>query len=225
MRLVIFDMDGTIVDSQHVIVSAMSAGFAAAGLAPPSHATILGIVGLSLHEAVAALAPGEDAAGHARIAAGYREAMAAARGKTDGAEATARLYPGARDVLVSLAGRPDHLLGIATGKARRGLEHTLEAHGLGSFFVTTQTSDNHPSKPHPAMVEAALRETGLPAAAAVMIGDTEFDIAMGRAAGVATLGVTWGYHPADRLRAAGADLLIDDFAELEAALDRLRPAA
>jgi phosphoglycolate phosphatase len=97
----------------------------------------------------------------------------------------------------------------------------LAVHGLGHVFATTQTADAHPSKPHPSMLLAALAETGADAGGAVMVGDTEFDIAMGRAAGLATVGVSWGYHPRARLEAAGADLIIDDFAELDAALERL----
>ena len=112
-------------------------------------------------------------------------------------------------------------MGVATGKARRGLDHAYDAHNLRHFFVTSQTADNHPSKPHPSMLRAALSETGADAAHAVMIGDTSFDMEMGRAAGYRTIGVTWGYHPREGLIAAGADLLIDTYADLAAALDEL----
>ena len=134
---------------------------------------------------------------------------------------TAALYPGVRQALTTLAGQDDVLLGIATGKARRGLDHTCKAHDLDGYFVTRQTADFHPSKPHPSMLLAALAETGVEAAQAVMIGDTTYDIEMGRAAGFATLGVSWGYHTPDALRAAGADLMVDDFAALPAALDQI----
>ena len=108
-------------------------------------------------------------------------------------------------------------MGVATGKSRRGLDHVLEAHGLRRFFVTEQVADHHPSKPHPSMVQAALAETGVAPEDAVMIGDTSFDIDMGRAAGVRTVGVGWGYHGAGRLERA--DIVIDAFSALPAALE------
>ena len=114
------------------------------------------------------------------------------------------------------------LLGIATGKSRRGVDHLIVAHGFEGWFATIQTSDHHPSKPHPSMLLSALAETGLVAERAVMVGDTEFDMAMGKAAGFATIGVAWGYHPRARLAAAGADRVIEDFAELDAALTAIR---
>jgi phosphoglycolate phosphatase len=128
------------------------------------------------------------------------------------------LYPGAQDCLDALAGRGDVLLAIATGKSRRGLDALIESHGWGDLFVSRQTSDNHPSKPHPAMLQAALDEAGIAAGRACMIGDTEFDIAMGVAAGMPAFGVSWGYHPADRLVAAGAAMVAPDYPALTRAL-------
>lgn len=218
-QLVVFDVDGTLVDSQHLIVAAMEAGFRGEGLPPPGRTEILGIVGLSLLNAVAALAPDLPEARLARIADGYREAFIAQRER---GEAHAPLYPGARAALERLAADPDIRLGVATGKARRGLDHVLASHDLQGMFETMQTADNHPSKPHPSMLETALIETGLPARQAVMIGDTAFDIEMGKAAGFGTIGVAWGYHPRARLEAAGADRVIEDYAALDAVLAALR---
>jgi phosphoglycolate phosphatase len=219
LRLVVFDVDGTLIDSQHLILAAMRAGFDGAGLPVPSQPEILAIVGLSLPVAVAALAPASPSGERARIVEGYRLHFAAER-LADGGEATAPLYPGARAALDALNGRPDVLMGVATGKSRRGLDHVLMAHDLGRYFVTLQTADGHPSKPHPAMLETALAETGCAAAAgAVMVGDTEYDVAMGRAAGFATIGVAWGYHPEARLRSAGADVVVQGFDALGPALD------
>ncbi len=217
LRLVVFDVDGTLIDSQHLIVAAMRAAFDEAGYPAPSKAAILAIVGLSLPVAVAALAP--DIALHDRgaIVEGYRLHFAAARAG-DGGEATAPLYPGARAALDALAAENATLLGVATGKARRGLDHVFRAHDLGHYFVTAQTADGHPSKPHPSMLEAALAETGCRRERAVMVGDTEFDIVMGRTAGFATIGVTWGYHPEARLREAGAHQIIRNYEALPAAL-------
>jgi phosphoglycolate phosphatase len=137
-------------------------------------------------------------------------------------DGVAPLYPGARAAVERLAAEPGTLLGIATGKARRGLDHLLLAHDLGRYFATAQTADRHPSKPDPSMLLAALAETGAGAGEAVMIGDTAFDVAMGRAAGMATIGVAWGYHPRERLRDAGADMIVESFDALDDALQRLR---
>ena len=220
MRLAIFDMDGTLMDSQDFIVRAMEGAFTAFHLPTPPRADILSIVGLSLYEAVARLIPDHPEELITQVADAYKSCFIAQRAASGG-EASAPLYPGAKDVLETLAARQDVLLGVATGKARRGLDHACAAHDLDRFFTTRQTADHHPSKPHPSMVLGCLAETGIDPSRAVMIGDTSFDIEMGRAAGVRTLGVTWGYHAVDDLRDAGADLLVDGFADVPAALDVL----
>lgn len=220
LRLAVFDMDGTLIDSQLIILEAMSRGFEAAGLTPPPAEDTLSIVGLSLPQAIARLAPDLPAEEIPRVADLYKQSFVAVRAETGG-EAAAPLYPGARAALDRLAARPELLLGVATGKARRGLDHALAAHDLGGYFHTLQTADDHPSKPHPSMLLAALEETGGEPRDAVMIGDTEFDMEMARAAGFAAVAVTWGYHPEDRLRAAGAQAVIHDYAELDAALSEI----
>lgn len=219
-RLVIFDLDGTLIDSQHAILAAMAHAFDARGHALPPEPEVLAVVGLSLHEAMVALAPHLPEAEILALAGHYRERFVAQRAG-GGMMADSPLYPGARAALERLAQRESLLMGVATGKARPGLEHALASHDLGRFFATTQTADAHPSKPHPSMLRAALAETGCEADLGVMIGDTEFDVSMGRAAGFATIGVAWGYHPRARLQAAGADLVIDGFDALDAALDQL----
>ena len=219
-RLVVFDLDGTLIDSQRVILAAMAEAFDAAGHPVPPDAEVLAVVGLSLPEAMVALAPHLPRAETLGLAERYRERFVARRA-AGGAEAEAPLYPGARAALDRLASRPDALLGVATGKARPGLEHALAVHGLGGLFATTQTADAHPSKPHPSMLRAALAETGVAPHRGVMVGDTAFDVEMGRAAGLAAIGVAWGYHPRARLEAAGADLVIEDFGALDAALAAL----
>lgn len=222
-RLVVFDMDGTLVDSQHLIVAAMTRAFTEGGHPVPARDDILSIVGLSLHEAVVVLAPQLPETETRALVALYADSFVAQRA-AGGAEAFAPLYPGALAALQRLSAVPSTLLGVATGKARRGLVHTFETHGIGDFFVTTQTADAHPSKPHPSMLQQSLIETGCIAARAVMVGDTEFDIAMGRAAGFATVGVAWGYHPRQRLNAAGADVVIDSFDALDEAVEDLLDA-
>jgi phosphoglycolate phosphatase len=215
-RLLIFDVDGTLVDSQVQILGAMARAFASQGLGCPPRDKVLSIVGLSLPQAIAELVPEPDAALHAALVQAYRQGFAALR-----AQDTSPLYPGAREALEHLAGQEGWVLGIATGKSRRGPEHLIAAHGLGGVFRTMQVADDHPSKPHPAMLHAALAETGADPTRAVMIGDTTYDISMGRAAGIRTLGVSWGYHPPAALAQAGADLMVDEFDALIPALDRL----
>lgn len=218
LRLVVFDVDGTLIDSQDMIVATMHRAFGGVGAELPTRAQVLSIVGLSLTEAVARLAPRMDAARRAKAVEMYRKNAIAIRAA--GGE-TAPLYPGARAALAALHARAEVLLGVATGKARRGLDHICAEHGLDRFFATRQTADGHPSKPHPSMLWAALDETGVEPGQAVMIGDTSYDIEMGRAAGFHTIGVSWGYHPAEHLRAAGADRVIARFGDLEPALEEM----
>ncbi len=217
LRLVIFDVDGTLVDSQAEIVAAMTAAFAAEGLVLPDRKRLLSIVGLSLDVAMLRLCPDLPPDRHARLVQGYKDAYMHLRG-SDGKGELSPLYPGARAALDTLAGQDHTLLAVATGKSRRGLDKILERHGLRGMFHSEQVADDHPSKPNPSMILTALNETGADARAAVMIGDTTFDMDMGRAAGVHTIGVSWGYHDADSLR---PDLLIDDFANLLPAIDQL----
>ncbi|AUH32582.1 HAD-IA family hydrolase [Paracoccus tegillarcae] len=213
MKLFVFDVDGTLVDSQHHIHAAMTQAFQAVDLPPLALSQVVQIVGLSLPEAMAVLAPTQDAATQARLVQEYKNAFNRARITED-----APLYPGALDCLDALAARDDWLLAVATGKSRRGLHAMIEAHGLQGRFVSLQAADDHPSKPHPSMLLAALAETGLGPEDAVMIGDTSFDMQMSRAAGMAGFGVSWGYHDDALLTEAGARLIATDFNHLTDAL-------
>lgn len=217
LKLVIFDVDGTLVDSQVGIVTAMTAAFAAVDQPVPDRNVLLSIVGLSLDLAMARLAPDLDPDQHRQMTEAYREASFQHR--ISAGEASMPLYPGAFEQLKRLAEIPEVLLGVATGKSRRGLNAMIEAHGLERFFVTTQVADDHPSKPHPSMILTAMAETGVDPADTVMIGDTEFDMAMAAAAGVTGLGVGWGYHPAHALVPARA--VLTQFDELPAHLDAI----
>lgn len=216
LRLVIFDVDGTLVDSQGDILAAMGHAFDQAGTAMPAHHEVLGIVGLSLDVAIARLAPDLEHDLHARMVGWYKDAYIDLRSK-NGAAQSSPLYPGALEVLEALHAVPDVLLGVATGKSRRGLDKLLDAHNLRRFFVTQQVSDYHPSKPHPSMLMAAMSETGVEPADAVMIGDTSFDMQMAKAAGMAGIGVTWGYHEVSALQ--DATRMIDGFQHLSGALN------
>lgn len=215
LRLVLFDVDGTLVDSQCAITGAMVESFAALGQVAPSRDAILSIVGLSLDLAMARLVPDADAATQAALIEGYKASFMASRLATG--KAHSPLYPGTLDMLAGLHAVPDYLLGVATGKSKRGLDAVIEAHDL-SCFVTRQCADHHPSKPHPSMIHTAMAETGVAPEHTVMIGDTSYDIDMGRAAGVTTIAVPWGYHPAEQLN---ADHIIENFAELAPLLQRI----
>lgn len=219
LKLVIFDVDGTLVDSQAHIMASMEGAFAAHGMAVPGRAEVLSIVGLSLPQAFARLVP-ERADLWEGLTAAYKDTFAGLRMAGDAA-VLSPLFPGAEAVLSTLAERDDLLLGVATGKSKRGVDHLIELHGWERMFQTVQVADFHPSKPHPAMVEACLAETGVEPGAAVMVGDTSFDIKMARAAGIAALGVAWGYHPADDLVAAGAARVLADFADLPGAMEEV----
>jgi phosphoglycolate phosphatase len=214
LNLILFDVDGTLVDSQNIIVAAQHAAFAAFGLEPPSRERSLSIVGLSLNEAFTVLwgpkAPIEG------LVEAYKEAFATLR--TDPAHAEP-LFPGALDCLESLRRRDDVLLGIATGKSRRGVAHLLDRHGWRSVFSIIQTADDAPSKPHPAMIRQAMAELGVQPERTVMVGDSSFDMEMARAAGVLPIGVSWGFQPVAALRAAGADVIVDSYADLQKILD------
>ena len=200
-RLAIFDCDGTLVDSQANICRAVEDAFAEARIAVPPREAIRRIVGLSLVEAMQALLPDASDADHRALAQGYKDKFIAMR--ASGALADEPLFDGIGELVERLADN-GWLLGVATGKSDRGLTHILATHGLTHRFVTLQTADRHPSKPHPAMIEACLAETGADPAHTAMIGDTSYDMLMALNAGVRAIGVSWGYHPADELVAAGA---------------------
>lgn len=215
LRTVLFDCDGTLVDSQHMIVATMTGAFARMGLPEPAREAVLGIIGLSLPEAVAKLVPGLDAATVDKTADTYRTIYTEQQFRLS---ETAPLYPGALEALSVLTAQPDMLIGIVTGKSRRGLDAILATHGLSQTFAVLRTADDGPSKPHPFMVTDAVAELGADVARTVVVGDTGFDMAMARAAGAHAIGVTWGYHGRDELNAAGAEVIIDSFDELEAAV-------
>lgn len=210
-RLVLFDCDGTLVDSQNLIVAAMTSAFAAHGHRPPARAAILSVVGLSLEQAVAAADPELAAGAVPTVARAYREAFGELRADPANAEP---MFPGARAVLDTLAGRDDVVLGIATGKSMRGVRHLLEREALQGHFVTIQTADDSPSKPHPAMVLQAVADIGVEVEETVVVGDTSYDIEMARAAGAHPLGVAWGYHAPAALKTAGARRVLARFDEL-----------
>lgn len=210
LRLAIFDCDGTLIDSQHSIVAAMTTAFEAVALPVPMRATCLSVVGLSLPQAMEQLLPDAPADLHLDLCEHYKRAFHALR---SGGKLQEPLYDGIANLLDNLEA-DGWLLAVATGKSDRGLRLALECHGLSGRFVSLQTADRHPSKPHPSMIETALADADVAREQAVMIGDTSFDMLMARAANVRALGVGWGYHDEATLREAGAQSVAVDSAQL-----------
>lgn len=213
-KLAVFDCDGTLVDGQADVLWAMAEAFRRADYPAPDPALVRAMVGLSLPVAIRELAREADESTRHAIVEHYKHAF---RTRREMGLLDEPLYDGIAELLRALHA-DGWSLAVATGKSDRGLIACLAGHGLTDLFVSLQTADRHPSKPHPAMLEAALFETGAQAEEAVMIGDTSFDMQMARAANVRAVGVLWGYHPAGELHDAGADAVVGSVAELRAEL-------
>ncbi len=210
LRLAVFDLDGTIVDSQHNIIAAVEEVARILRISSPPRDVIPRVIGLSLPEALAQLFPEVDAATHRALDHEYREAFVRMRARPDYSEP---LFDGTHEALAELEGA-GFLLGIATGKARRGVAHVLDRHRLKGRFITIQTPEDAPGKPHPGMLMSAMAGAGAAARHTVMIGDTTYDMQMARAAGVGAIGVSWGNHSVGELRAAGAQRLVERLTDL-----------
>jgi len=209
-EVVVFDCDGTLVDSEALITAAMVEAFAGTGQPAPAASAVRRVIGLSLDEAVRGLVPQAPPALRARLAERYRAAFTSLRAD---ARYDEPLFAGIAALLELLDG-DGRRLAVATGKSRRGVDHVLAKHGLAQRFVSIQTADGNPSKPHPQMLRRAVVEAGGRLEEACMIGDTVFDMEMATLAGVAAIGVGWGHHPPDRLVAAGARTVAPDAAAL-----------
>jgi phosphoglycolate phosphatase len=197
IKLAIFDCDGTLVDSGATIRSALEQAFAAQRLECPPLEVTKKVIGLSLMESMAVLAPEGD---HAALTQTYKDAFFAMRraGRVE-----EPLFEGIVELIDAMED-DGWLLGVATGKSDRGLKHCLDSHGLGGRFVTLQTADRNPSKPHPAMALAAMAETGAEPHRTIFVGDTGWDMGCARNAGVGPIGAGWGYHEAEELTVEGA---------------------
>lgn len=203
IRCAVFDCDGTLVDSGGTIHRALGLAFADHGLDPPPRHQAQKVIGLSLVEAMEQLAPDLEAERHRRLAQTYKDAFVTLRGEQQVEEP---LFDGILPLLDAFEER-GWILAVATGKSDRGLRNCLEAHGLHHRFLSLQTADRHPSKPHPSMTLTAMADCGAEPAQTVVIGDTGWDMGMARAAGAYAIGALWGYHDADELTAAGAHVL------------------
>jgi phosphoglycolate phosphatase len=224
MDLIIFDLDGTLINSEAILLGAQVETFARHGLAHPGREAGLGIVGLTLDIALmrlAGLAEPDEA-----LTDTYREVFGAMRrqAETD-ASFDEPLFPGVPETLAALAARPGLRLGIATGKSRRGAEYIIERHGWQDLFATVQSADDAPSKPHPGMILRAMAQTGAAPERTAMVGDSSFDIEMAVAAGVVPVAVSWGFQPAASLVALGARHVLDNCVDLPGVLGLLDRAA
>lgn len=224
MELVIFDLDGTLIDSEAIILGAQVETFARCGLAHPGREAGLGIVGLTLDVALMTLAGLERPV--ERLTETYRTVFNEMRlaAETD-ASLAEPLYPGVTEMLDALSRRPGLRLGIATGKSRRGVDYIVARHGWSKLFATVQSADDAPSKPHPGMIQRAMAETGASAARTAMVGDSSFDIEMAVAAGVLPVAVSWGFQPATRLVDLGARHVLASCADLHGVIDGAAVAA
>jgi phosphoglycolate phosphatase len=217
IRLVVFDCDGTLIDGQHAIQAAMAAAFREHGLECPEPGVVSRVVGLPLLDAIARLTPGTEMSQCERLAESYKAAFHLLRQDPNHHEP---IFEGAARALETLL-HSGFVLGVATGKSRRGLKAALERHGIDRHFSVLKTSDDGPGKPDPHMLISAMSDMGVSPGSTVMIGDTVFDVAMARSARVAALGVEWGYHDRAELEAAGAVAVAKSFAEIPEMVERL----
>ncbi|WNJ92829.1 HAD-IA family hydrolase [Bosea sp. 685] len=221
MDLVIFDLDGTLIDSEKIILESQFETFARCGFTHPGREAGLGVIGLTLDIALmrlAGLTEPDDA-----LTATYREVFGRMRREAESGDPALDepLFPGVAAMLVDLAARPGLKLGIATGKSRRGADYIVARHGWEGLFATIQTADDAPSKPHPGMILRALTETGARAERSAMVGDSSFDMEMALAAGVAPVAVSWGFQPVAGLMALGVRHSLTHAGELPGLLDAL----
>lgn len=204
-RLAVFDCDGTLVDSGGNIFTALSDAFGEHGLAVPPPEVSRRVIGLSLVEAIATLVPEEGRDRHVVLAESYKLHFQRARAEGRIEEP---LFEGIPELLAALEA-DGWLLAVATGKSDRGLSLCLDCHGIVDRFVSLQTADRHPSKPHPSMVEQAMADAGALPDTTIVIGDTAFDMGMAVAAGATGIGAGWGYHEAHEILDAGAIAVAD----------------
>ncbi len=216
LKLAIFDLDGTLVDSRNIIQAAMVRAFEDNDLTPPAYEQTRRIVGLGLAQACQILAPDVSGDRLDHLVESYRQSFVTLRAEGQGFEP---LYEGARETVERLSAE-GWLLAIATGKARRGILSFFEQHQMERFFDTSWCADDGPGKPHPHMCEQAMAALGAAPEQTLIIGDAIHDIRMGLNAGIHTLGVSWGFGEASELEAEGAHEVHHDFAALNASLDQ-----
>ena len=216
MRLVIFDLDGTLIDSVALIVDTITNAFRAVNERVPDERMIRSISGITARDAMAILAPHATPERVEEITASYRRHYLSGAGL-----AREPMFEGAMAALDRLTADPETILAVATGKGHQGAVTVLDLHGIAGRFNSIETPTHNRGKPDPQMIETAMQKAGVDKAQTVMVGDTVHDMRMAKAAGVGAIGVAWGYHERDDLIEAGADLVIDRFDELDGAVARL----
>tara|TARA_B000000475_G_scaffold267041_1_gene257613 strand:+ start:265 stop:942 length:678 start_codon:yes stop_codon:yes gene_type:complete len=217
-KLVVFDVDGTLIDSQSHIIEAMLMAFKKYSLDAPSRSDIRSIIGLSLPEAMIQLYPTGSKTIHQNIIDSYIDNFSLIRKHITYQKP--QLFPGILLLLKELYYSDDYILGIATGKGCRGLDYVLESNEIKHYFSTIQTADNHPSKPHPSMLFSALKDAGVSSKNAVVIGDTTYDMDMGKAAKFKTIGVSWGYHSFEIMK-RNSDIYVAEPQEISMSLKKI----
>jgi len=218
MRLVIFDADGTLINSQAIILEGLNLSLREFGYQPPSDQAMLATIGLTLDVLFAKLLdrPVDD---EIRAMVLYYKRCAVDLLKVP--ELQSQLFEGIDEMLEILASQPETFLAIATGKSRRGLTRMIEAFGYEDKFIALRTSDDCPSKPHPAMILECCEIAGCDSSQTVMIGDSNYDMQMAVQAGTKALGVSWGYQPAERLLQSGADAIVDQPVNIPDAINQI----
>ena len=217
-RLLAFDFDGTLMDSQKDIVACMRSAFVAFGLEAPEEEAVRQQVGLNLPDIMANLRPDLGCQDHLDLSEGYREVYLERR-LSEQLDET--LFEDISSTLTALQA-DEVFMAICTGKKLRGLVPALEHNQIEHFFHSLHTPDNAPGKPNPTMLQQAMDFSATPADETVMIGDTSYDMVMARSAGVTAVGVSWGYHCEQQLLTAGAAIVVEEPQKLKEALSSLR---
>ena len=222
MRLVIFDVDGTIINSQAVIVAAMNEVFSEFGLPEPSLNSVLSIIGLTLEQAIARLLDRAIDSEICQMAVSYKNHFVELQKLP---QMQSPLYEGITQVIDTLANQRETLLAIATGKSRHGLNKMIDIHDFGDKFIALRSADDCPSKPHPAMILECCEAAGCDALQSVMIGDSTYDMQMAIEAGCKALGVSWGFQPVHELVKSGAQAIVERPSDLPMAIDNIFASA
>lgn len=208
MKLVLFDCDGTLVDSGKLIHEVMARTFENHGYERPHYDATKSIIGLTLDTAIARIMGVEEIDEQIRaMTQHYKDLYSPVRAEPGFQEP---LYDGVAEMIETLAAREDVLIGAVTGKSRRGLDLIRSSHGFDSLFFVSRTADDCPSKPHPAMVLECCAEAGVDASDTIVIGDSAYDMMMAKSAGAMAVGVSWGYGETEALQAAGADVIVHE---------------
>lgn len=221
MRLIVFDCDGTLVDSQQTIITATESALESHDFPAPERRDILYAVGLPVDVAMRRHAPDATEDQIINMLDVYRDTYQQLVQQDDRGQV---MFDGMHAQIVELGAMDDTLMGIITMKSRRGLERVVDAYDIRKYFQVLKSADDGPGKPNPDLMLDAMRETGVTPAQAVMIGDTSFDIMMAKAAGAQAFGVGWGYQTVDELEESGADAIAATPGELKALLADFNPA-